>query len=151
MKNINIMNNSTAVVIIIISLSIVEDNIVQFVAHSFSFLEQSTTRSLLSNLMRRNSNLEKPRRWSRWLIFTCILAMKTRKTPSANWISMYTYIKHTESEFSGKYEESKFRNTTKARKRVTVKDTFSPLSAGIKNAKILIIPSNSNGTIKFHR
>ena len=59
MKYINIINTSTTVVIIIISLSIEEDNIVQFVAHTFSFLEQSIERSLLNNLMRRNSDFEK--------------------------------------------------------------------------------------------
>ena len=53
-------------------------------------------------------------------------------------LNLHVYI-HSwntrKSEFSGKYNNSKFRNTPKARKRVTVKDTFSQISAAIKNAE----------------
>ena len=67
-------------------------------------------------------------------------------------LNLHVYI-HSwntrKSEFSGKYNNSKFRNTPKARKRVTVKDTFSQISAAIKNAEHS--EKKSYGTIKLHR
>jgi hypothetical protein len=77
--------------------------------------------------------------------------MKTRRTPNANSASVYTQITDTESEFSGKDDVIKFRNTPYDRKRVMANDTFSPLCAGMKNAQIFKSPSKISGNIKFQR